>query len=159
MRTTTTVWTLALGLFATLAPVGAEPDPETPLATNDCFGGDAGNTFQSARTIFFGTNCTGNMDSTDLQDWYRVDSSLTAVTQSITFTVCPTTSWDPDITVFFRSGVNELLGSSPSSVGSSSNGSGVCDAVGNTQLLPLGGDWFLQVRLFSGSGAYTLSVS
>lgn len=164
-------------VFAFTALIGLIPSAAA-ATLDDCAGfTDASSSWSSASELGKSVSCTGRMDPSDSADWYYIDvSTLPVLSTFITITICPTTSWDPDLRVYFESGAGPLtlfdmtnvvpatLGLGPGSFeGSSVAGAGSCDTVATSAGLvegdvPQWGRWYIQVDHYSGAGDYTLGV-
>jgi len=107
-------------------------------------GTDAGNSFDQALAISFGTG-TGYVDSTDTDDYYKVNVTAGGEISAI---LTPPSDADFDLA---------LYDPNHTQVASSVLGVGMVDSVSYTATST--GDWYIRVNCYSGSGIYTLQVS
>jgi len=107
-------------------------------------GTDAGNSFDQALAISFGTG-TGYVDSTDADDYYKVNVTAGGEISAI---LTPPSNADFDLA---------LYDPNRTQVASSTLGVGIVDSVSYTATST--GDWYIRVNCYSGSGIYTLQVS
>jgi len=107
-------------------------------------GTDAGNSFDQALAISFGTGA-GYVDSTDADDYYKVNVTAGGEISAI---LTPPSDADFDLA---------LYDPNHTQVASSTLGVGEVDSVSYTATST--GDWYIRVNCYSGSGIYTLQVS
>ena len=139
------------------------PAPAQAASSDACASGfDAGNSWEFAWTIVPPRNCTGQMDGNDGADWYAVNVPPGSLSARLDVNVCPTSSWDPDVRLYFATSTQLLLVQGPGTLKASSvNGSGQCDRVSatlSTTDAAQGGRWYIHVYVFSGAGAYSMAV-
>ena len=114
-------------------------------AQNDWNSGtDAGNSRDQALAISSGSG-TGYVDSTDTDDYYKVNVTSGAEMGII---LNPPTGSDFDLYLYDPNG---------SQVASSTLGGSQTDTINYTATST--GDWYIRVHLYSGEGTYTLQVS
>lgn len=118
----------------------------TQPSQNDCgTGGDASNTFSGANLISTPKSCSGYIDSTDANDYYKFP-----VTQGYTIEASMTPPSDSDFDLQLYDPGNSWKTDSTKGVGQTDSVSYAADS---------SGDWRIRIYRYSGSGTYSFSVS
>ncbi|MCX9013723.1 MAG: DNRLRE domain-containing protein [Candidatus Methanoperedens sp.] len=113
---------------------------------NDCgTGSDASNTFSGANPISVPKSCSGYLDPSDTDDYYKL--SVTPGSK-IDVSMTPPSGVDFDLKLYDSN--NNLKASSTLGTGSTDSVSFVADS---------SGDWRVRIYQYSGSGTYSLSVT
>jgi hypothetical protein len=120
---------------------------------------EATHTWQTAQVVSRPYSATHSLGTGTNDHWYKVNIGA-QVSDGIQVEICPTTAWDPDLTVYFQvlGSTNNALGPGTPK-GSSANGSGSCDRVSASEVGDAAeGAWYIEVHRFSGSGSYTITI-
>jgi hypothetical protein len=115
------------------------------IPQNDCgTGSDASNTFSGANPISAPKSCSGYLDPSDTDDYYKLP-----VTSGSTIDVSLTSPSGTDFDLYLYDPNNNLKASSTST--------NPTDSV--SFVVDSSGDWRVEIYQFSGSGTYSLSVT